>query len=139
MVTAVRLSTVTDNRFTDANTTTYSYDPASNLATATYQNGLQSSFSYDQLNRVTSLVSSISSYNYQFVPTGNRTGATELSGRTLTWSYDRIYRLTTETISSDPGKNNGSVSYGLDPVGGVLTSAVLWLRENRTLSDGGSS
>ena len=26
-------------------------------------------------------------------------------------------RLTSESITSDPSKNNGSVSYGLDPVG----------------------
>jgi YD repeat-containing protein len=36
-----RLSTVVDNRRgSGANTTTYTYDPASNLATATYPNGL---------------------------------------------------------------------------------------------------
>ena len=31
-----RLSTVVDNRLSGNNTTNYSYDPASNLATATY-------------------------------------------------------------------------------------------------------
>ena len=35
----------------------------------------------------------------------------------MNWSYDGIYRLTNETISLAPSKNNGSVSYGLDPVG----------------------
>ncbi len=48
-----RLSTVVDNNLTGGpNTTTYSYDPASNLATVTYPNGLQSSFTYDDLNRL---------------------------------------------------------------------------------------
>ena len=37
------------------NTTTYTYDPASNLATVTYPNGLSSNFTYDDLNRVTAL------------------------------------------------------------------------------------
>ena len=35
-----RLSTVVDNRLSGNNTTTYTYDPASNLATATYPNGV---------------------------------------------------------------------------------------------------
>jgi RHS repeat-associated protein len=57
------------------------------------------------------------SYSYTLSPTGNRTGAVESSGRTLNWSYDNIYRLTNETISLDPHSVNGSVGYGLDPVG----------------------
>jgi len=35
----------------------------------------------------------------------------------VNWSYDGIYRLTNETISLDPHSVNGSVGYGLDPVG----------------------
>jgi YD repeat-containing protein len=59
-----RLSTVVDNRLpVGQNTTTYSYEPASNLATATYPNGLQSAFTYDDLNRVTALNASKASYN----------------------------------------------------------------------------
>jgi RHS repeat-associated protein len=34
---------------------------------------------------------------------------------------DNIYRLTNETISLDPHSNNGSVAYGLDPVGNRLS------------------
>jgi len=110
-----RLSTVTDNRL--GGTTTYSYDPASNVATAAYPSGLQSSFTYDSLNRLTALNSPAGSYSYQLGPTGNRTQATESTGRTLNWSYDGIYRLTNEAISNDPEHVNGSVAYGLDPVG----------------------
>jgi len=40
-----------------------------------------------------------------------------VDGRGITWNYDGINRLTSETISSDPARNNGSVSYSLDPVG----------------------
>jgi len=60
-------------------------------------------------------------YAYQLGATGNRTGATEPGGRTLGWQYDGIYRLTQETISLDPHSNNGTVSYGLDPVGNRLS------------------
>jgi RHS repeat-associated protein len=63
----------------------------------------------------------VSSYTYQLGPTGIRTGATEGNGRSLTWNYDGIYRLTNETISNDPA-NNGSASYGLDPVGNRLSA-----------------
>jgi YD repeat-containing protein len=117
-----RLSTVVDNRLTGQNATTYTYDAASNLATATYPNGLQATFNYDRLNRLTSVVSPVSGYLYQLGPTGNRTNATELPGRTLSWSYDGIYRLTNEAISSDPSNKNGTVSYGLDPVGNRLSA-----------------
>jgi RHS repeat-associated protein len=41
----------------------------------------------------------------------------------VNWSYDGIYRLTQETISLAPSGNNGSVSYGLDPVGNRLAES----------------
>lgn len=78
---------------------------------------MQSTFTYDALNRVSGLSSQVSGYTYQRGPTGNLTGATESNGRTASWSYDGIYRLTNETISLAPSGKNGSVGYGLDPVG----------------------
>jgi uncharacterized protein RhaS with RHS repeats len=121
---------------TDANgTTIYAYDPAKNVATVTYPNGVASTLSYDALNRMMVLSSSPASYTYARGATGNLTGATESSGRTVSWSYDGIYRgprgqvfvrgvvyrLTNETISLAPSHNNGSASYGLDPVGNRTT------------------
>jgi RHS repeat-associated protein len=117
-----RLSTVVDNRLSGSNTTTYSYDAASNLATASYPNGLQTSFAYDSQNRVTGVGSQLGNYAYSLGATGNRTGATEPSGRQLSWNYDGLYRLTDETISSDPTNHDGSVAYGLDPVGNRLSA-----------------
>jgi RHS repeat-associated protein len=121
-----RLSTVVDNRLTGNNTTTYAYDPASNVTTATLPNGVQSAMTYDTLNRISGLAASsssaeVSGYTYQRGPTGTLSSATELNGRTLTWNYDGIYRLTNETIASDPTNENGSISYGLDPVGNRLS------------------
>jgi RHS repeat-associated protein len=115
-----RLSTVVDNRLSGNNTTTYSYDSASNVATVTYPNGVQSTFTYDTLNRVTGLSSQPASYTYQRGPTGNLTSVTESNGRQVGWSYDGIYRLTNEAISLAPSGRNGSVGYGLDPVGNRL-------------------
>ena len=118
-----RLSTVVDNRLgSGQNTTTYTYDAASNLVTASYPDTLQSTFHYDQLNRLTALTTPNSGYLYQLGQTGNRNNATELTGRILNWSYDGIYRLTSETISQDPAGKNGAVGYGLDPVGNRLST-----------------
>ena len=116
-----RLSTVVDNNLPGQNTTTYSYDNASNVATVKIPNGLTSTFTYDALNRLTELSTPpVADYKYTLGLTGNRTNATEQSGRTLQWSYDNIYRLTGETIAGDPSNNgadNGSATYTLDPVG----------------------
>ena len=116
-----RLSTVVDHRLPGSNTTAYTYDNASNVATVAYPNGLTSTFTYDSLNRVTELSTSpIADYRYTLGLTGNRTNATEQSGRTLQWNYNGIYQLTNETITGDPANNdgnNGYASYTLDPVG----------------------
>jgi RHS repeat-associated protein len=118
-----QLATVVDNRLSAGqNTTTYTYDAANNLATATYPNGLKSTFTYDALNRLTELSTPpIADYSYSLGVTGLRTGVTEQSGRTANWTYDGIYRLTNEAISLSPAGNNGSVGYGLDPVGNRQT------------------
>jgi RHS repeat-associated protein len=116
-----RLATVVDNNLpVGQNTTTYGYDAASNLGTVTYPNGLVSNFTYDTLNRV----KAVNGYQYQLDPdTGMRKGVTEPNGRTVVWNYDGIYRLTNETISLDPHPTpkNGSLDYGLDPVGNRLS------------------
>ena len=80
---AGRLSTVTDNRLpAGQNSTAYTYDANSNVATATYPNGLQSVFAYDSLDRLTALATPVSGYAYQLNTLGLRTGSTELTGRT---------------------------------------------------------
>ncbi|MFZ1084498.1 MAG: RHS repeat-associated core domain-containing protein [Terracidiphilus sp.] len=121
-----RPSTVVDNRLQGNQTTTYTYDPASNVATVQAPNGLTSTFTYDALNRLTELSTPpVADYKYTLGLTGNRsqateqylTNATQQSSRTLQWNYDGIYRLTGETINVDEAQNSGSASYGLDPVG----------------------
>ena len=113
-----RLSTVTDNRLTSgSNVTTYTYDAANNVATVTYPNTVQSTFAYDPMNRVTGLSSQPATYTYHRDVAGNLTSVAESSGRNVSWGYDGIYRLTNETIGSAPSGKDGSVSYGLDPVG----------------------
>jgi RHS repeat-associated protein len=91
------------------------------VATVAYPSGLQSTFTYDALNRLTAVSTPVSSYSYQLGPTGNRISAAEGNGRSLTWNYDGIYRLTNESINSDPTNNNGTISYALDAVGNRLS------------------
>jgi RHS repeat-associated protein len=127
-----RLQTVTDNRLTGNQTTTYAYDSgvpvdrssstgwddASNVATVQIPNGLTSTFTYDSLNRLTELSTPpVADYHYTLGATGIRTNATEQSGRTLVWNYDNIYRLNGETVTGDPNNSNGTVDYTLDAVG----------------------
>jgi RHS repeat-associated protein len=116
-----RLTSVVDGNLAGGGTTAYSYDFASNLGTVTYPNGIHTGFTYDQLNRVSTAVSQVAGYSYQRGANGNLANVVELNGRTVNWTYDGIDRLTSESISSDPSKNNGSVSYGLDPVGNRLS------------------
>jgi RHS repeat-associated protein len=109
-----RLWHVVDSRL---GTTTYSYDTANNVATVKYPNNVETDFVYDELNRTTQLATSQTGYLYTLDNAGNRKKVTELNNRTVNWTYDGIYRLTNETISLDPNNKNGSVGYGLDPVG----------------------
>src|SRR5262249_43247806 len=97
-----------------------------NLAGYLYPNGVQSSYTYNSLNRLTNLtiskVSTVASYTYTLGSAGNRLSVSELNGRTGHYSYDDLYRLTNETITSDPTPaNNGAVGYTYDPVGNRLT------------------
>ena len=68
----------------------------------------------------------MASYAYTLGNAGNRTNATELSGRSLVYGYDNDYRLMSETITSDPGGNNGAENYTYDAVGNrqTLTSTI---------------
>jgi len=53
-----RLSTVVDGSLQGNQTTSYTYDNANNVATATYPNGFQTTFTYDQLSRMAAMSNS---------------------------------------------------------------------------------
>jgi RHS repeat-associated protein len=112
-----RLTSVVDGNLSGSSTTSYTYDNANNVGTATYPNNIQMQFTYDTLNRVATAISQVSGYSYQRGPTGNLTNVVELGGRTVNWTYDGIYRLTNESIAGAPSSNDGAVNYSLDPVG----------------------
>src|SRR5262249_38120729 len=120
-----RVSTATDNRLLAQGAasaiTTYSYDPAGNLSSYAYSNGVQTTNTYDALNRLTQTSSAkgsaLSNFQYTLGPAGNRLLVSELGGRSVTYGYDSAYRLTSETIAGDPGGKNGTLSYTYDAVG----------------------
>jgi hypothetical protein len=131
-----RLASAKDNRLAaqggSTTPTTYSYDPAGNLSGYSYPNAVQTANAFDTLNRLKQTCSAtsspacsasqkLSSYAYMLGYAGNRTGVTELSGRAVSYGYFNNYRLQTETITSDPGGNNGSETYTYDGVGNRLT------------------
>src|SRR5439155_19905811 len=70
-----RLATAKDNRLASG-TTTYSYDNAGNLAGYLYPNGVQSNYTYNDLNRLTNLSvtksATLASFVYTLGPAGNR-------------------------------------------------------------------
>jgi RHS repeat-associated protein len=130
-----RLSTVVDGRLSGGNqTTTYQYDGANNVFTVAYPNGITATNGYDALNRISGLGYTTQSgvYTYTRDNAGKLINVTEpispgqSDGRQVQWTYDGINRLTNETISLDPNNKNGSVGYGLDPVGNrtSLTSSL---------------
>jgi len=105
----------------------YAYDSVGNLSGYLYPNGVQTNYTFNSLNRLTSLsvskaTTTLASYSYTLAAAGNRLSVTEQSGRRVNYSYDDLYRLTNETITADPvTSNNGSISYSYDAVGNRLS------------------
>jgi RHS repeat-associated protein len=101
--------------------TNYSHDAAGNLSGYTYPNGVQTSYNYDTLNRLTQMGAAkngaLSSYAYTLGAAGNRLTVAELSGRNVTYGYDSLYRLTSETVTADPHHHDGTTGYMYDAVG----------------------
>jgi len=106
---ALRLSTV--KRADDgANQTTYNYDPVGLRVGLTLPNGINITYGYNSLNRLTNITQKnsggtvLASYAYTLDPVGNRTKVDEFGGNYNQWLYDDSYRLISETrkVSSDP-------------------------------------
>ena len=80
------------------------------------------------MNRLKTIGSSkagtgLSSFAYTPYPAGNVQTVAELSGRAVNYVYDTDYHLKSETITADPGNNNGAESYTYDAVGNRKTLA----------------
>ena len=120
-----RLASLKDNRLAAgaAGTTSYTFDNVGNLQGYLNPNGVQSTDSYNPLNRLTNLTvnkgGTLASYGYTLGAAGNRTAVTELGGRQVNYTYDALYRLTNETIAG--ATVNGAIGYTYDAVGNRLT------------------
>lgn len=118
-----RLETATDP---DDGVTVYTYDAVGNRATMTYPNGTVAEYTYDALNRLTTLENRtstgaiISSYTYALGPAGNRTRVVENDSRTVDYAYDVTYKLIGERIT-EPVSGTHVISYTYDAVGNRQT------------------
>jgi RHS repeat-associated protein len=125
-----RLANVTDNRWVAqggaSGLTTYTYDAVGNLANYTDPNAVQTSYTYDTLNRLTQMGSAktgttLSNFAYTLGLAGNRTALTESTSRAVNYGYDNVYKLTSEAVTNDPASHNGTVNYtSYDAVGNRL-------------------
>jgi YD repeat-containing protein len=121
-----RLGTVLDNRLSaGANTTTYTYDPNSDLQSTTLPNGVLTMATYNTLDRLTRLTTTtgattLADFNYTLLgAAGERKRVVELGGRQVDYGYDNTYRLLSETISvAAPA---GVIGATYDPTGNRLT------------------
>ncbi len=104
----------------------YDYDPAGWLANTYYPNGVVSSYTRDDLNRVVLLenrksdTSLLSSFAYTLHPTGRRLQIVDHTGRTVDYAHDLLYRLESEDIQ-DAVLGDELIEYTYDPVGNRLT------------------
>lgn len=109
-----RLTGVTDK---DGRKTTYTYDANGNRTSMTYPNGLVTTYTYNQSNRLTAekVVGknnrTVIEYIYTLGKAGERTLLTETGGRTTAYQYDSLYRLTKETVNQNGSIRETSYSY----------------------------
>ena len=82
---------------------------------------IPASISRERLSRNGPVLNELANYAYTLGTAGNRTNVLELNGRKAAYGYDNDYRLTSEAITSDPGGNNGTVSYVYDVVGNCFS------------------
>lgn len=109
-----RLTGVTDK---DGRKTTYTYDANGNRTSMTYPNGLVTTYTYNQSNRLTAekVVGknnrTVIEYIYTLGKAGERTLLTETGGRTTGYQYDSLYRLTKETVNQNGSTRETAYAY----------------------------
>ncbi len=110
-------------------TTTATYTPTGQPLVLTQPNTVAMSYSYDSLDRVTSMLwrqgtaPAFGSWTYTHNGLGQALTATDATGRNATYEYDSALRLTSETVAGDPrgATFNGGLSYLMDGVGNRLS------------------
>lgn len=116
-------------RETDANggVTVYEYDLSGRLTALVDANGNRTEFAYDADGRLKEEKRpDLARWTYGYDAEGNRTSATDSNGTAVSTSFDPINRPTQRDITR--GSNifgPTRVSFGLDPLGRIVSSATL--------------
>jgi RHS repeat-associated protein len=98
-------------------TVSYEYDDVGNRTNLTYPSGLEMSYTYDELNRLTTINNvptskTVASYSYDAL---SRRTKLSLSNHTFTeYTYDDINRLTNLTNKALRIKDIGTISLGIE-------------------------
>jgi YD repeat-containing protein len=93
-----RLATVAD---ANVGNTTYGYDEVGNLKSVVYPNNVKHQYTYTALNRLELLIdrsptnSIINCWRYRATPAGQRTWVEEFDKRTAWYTYDNAARIGT--------------------------------------------
>ncbi len=111
---ASRLTTITRS----ANVFGLGYDNANRRINLTYPNGVGTTYTYDGMDRLTSLAASkgataVTNFTYTYDAAGNRTSKQQLD-YIENYTYDLLYRLTGVTRT---GGGTGQWQYGYDAAG----------------------
>ena len=105
----------------DGSTLAYQYDAVGNKSqlVTTLANGDTEtiSYSYDALNRLSSVSNAAGTSSYGYDAVGNRTSLTSANGASQTWVYDSRNRLTRTTIYNASGAVIQSFDYTLHATG----------------------
>ncbi|MGA7218805.1 MAG: RHS repeat-associated core domain-containing protein, partial [Candidatus Sulfotelmatobacter sp.] len=117
-------STTTNYQFTSigAQTVQYGYDAASNRTSMTDPVGTVTSYSYDQLNRLTALSNSwAGAFGFSYDVLGNRTQLTRPNGVNTYYSYDALSHLLSVEHGTTPVLALDGETYSYDAAGNRLT------------------
>lgn len=117
-------------------TTSFAYDDYGRLLTQTLPNGVVTTYGYDVLNRVDSIVhkrpdgSSVTAESYRYDAGGNLSSRV-VDGVRTDYTYDAIDQLTGESVTG-----GSSTTYSYDANGNRLTKTVNGVVESYSYDDG---
>jgi RHS repeat-associated protein len=129
-LTSVTISKRNGTNLLSPETTMYFYDNVGNRSKVDLPNGVETTYLYDGLNRLTNMMHKVIAtsvtnavYSYKLDTTGRRTNAVEIVRQednsyltnTLKWQFDGMYHLTNEVslCSSNAFSYTNSYVYGL--------------------------
>jgi len=105
----------------------YTYDDKSNLINTQFDNGTYTNYSYDAVNRLSSLYQKkssgevISGFNYTFDEFALLERIKDYNGVISKYDYDYAYRLVSENVLNQEGKTLWYNKYSYDNLGNRIT------------------